>query len=144
MSLWYRGAQNWVQCSSSSLWSSRHRGRITSLNLLATLLFLHSAQYDIRHWITSPYEGNAGLADYADFKPLLFCQEAMQPETEPSGASILISSWLLSKFSIVLWLTEVVKVSSSIMPLWDKSLLDAGYKRACQWQHTDLWVLKNQ
>lgn len=138
------GSPNWVQCSSSSLRRARHRGKITSLNLLATFLFLFSAQYDIPHQITSPYEGNAELDDYADFKPLLFCQEERKPESEPSGISVLISSWLLAKFSILLWLTEVLKVSSSIMLLWDKSSLDAGYKCACWWQHNDLWVLKNQ
>lgn len=144
MSVWYWGAQNWVLCSSSHLWSARHRGRITSLNLLAPPLFLYSAWYGIHEWVTSPYEWNAQLASYAGFETFLFCQEAMKPEKKPSSVSILASSSLLAKLSITLCLVELFMFSSSIMLLWDKSLLDAGYKCVCQWQHTDLWVLKNQ
>lgn len=55
------GSPNWVQCSSSSLRRARHSGRITSLNLLATFLFLFSAQYDIHHQIIHLTKGMQDL-----------------------------------------------------------------------------------
>lgn len=112
--------------------------------LAGSTLFLYSAWYGIHHWVTSSYEWNAQLASYADFETLLFCQEAMKPEERPSSVSILVSSLLLANLSITLCLVELFMFSSSIMLLSDKSLLDAGCKCVCQWQHTDLWVLKNQ